>query len=366
MNVTNNGRINKIDAIDALKGIAFLGIFLLHVKATIEWAALGVCIFFVLSGFLLYIRHKTDEDGFGQGILFALNHIKKVYPLHVVTMLFAVFLEGYNIRLAGGSIRNLLVKIICNIFLIQSWIPNVSVNTSLNGVAWFLSAIIFCYTIFSSLGRKIKQYSSKCLCVCVIIILFLQIFSSFIILTITENENVIRWFTYDAPFFRAGDFAIGAITGKLVTEREQKMKGQKIIIENILLVLLLIMTCAVVVWDTKYPHLTMVSKVLNNWTTIYIPLAAAWVVCFYKEVGCISKIKKCKVLIWIGENSMYLFLIHYIVYLYYRYFLLDTSDWHGIVWLVSVIFIGGFTVFFSFAYKKLKKLICYRWLRYKE
>lgn len=53
------GRIRELDA---LKGIAFIGIFLLHVQCNVEWAAFGVCIFFVLSGYLLETRYFDDSQ----------------------------------------------------------------------------------------------------------------------------------------------------------------------------------------------------------------------------------------------------------------------------------------------------------------
>lgn len=57
----------RIRELDALKGVALIGIFLLHVQCNIEWAAFGVCIFFVLSGFLLETRYVNDSQALWGG-----------------------------------------------------------------------------------------------------------------------------------------------------------------------------------------------------------------------------------------------------------------------------------------------------------
>lgn len=44
---------SKIISLQALRAIAFLGIFLSHTNCFIQWPWLGVSTFFVLSGFLM-------------------------------------------------------------------------------------------------------------------------------------------------------------------------------------------------------------------------------------------------------------------------------------------------------------------------
>lgn len=53
---------NKIESLDALRGIAFLGIFFLHSGFYIQWSQLAVSIFFALSGFLLVYRNYDDSE----------------------------------------------------------------------------------------------------------------------------------------------------------------------------------------------------------------------------------------------------------------------------------------------------------------
>lgn len=43
----------KIESLQAMRGLAFIGIFLAHAGCKFEWAALSVTTFMTLSGFLL-------------------------------------------------------------------------------------------------------------------------------------------------------------------------------------------------------------------------------------------------------------------------------------------------------------------------
>ena len=98
-------RNGKILSIQALRAFAFLGIFLSHAGARIlKWPQLGVSIFYVLSGYLMYFQYASKDIGCSikSNALFSGSKIKKLYPLHIVTMLCAIVLFlAVNIR--GGA-----------------------------------------------------------------------------------------------------------------------------------------------------------------------------------------------------------------------------------------------------------------------
>lgn len=58
---------NKIDSFNILRAIAFMGIFMRHVEFKMQWAALGVSVFFVLSGFLLTYQYVDRDENLGGG-----------------------------------------------------------------------------------------------------------------------------------------------------------------------------------------------------------------------------------------------------------------------------------------------------------
>lgn len=71
LNIKKQTKIDnsRLDSLDALKGVAFWGIFFLHVNFAVEWAAFGVSLFFVISGYLLESRHLNDIKAVGGGTL---------------------------------------------------------------------------------------------------------------------------------------------------------------------------------------------------------------------------------------------------------------------------------------------------------
>ena len=118
MNNTNN----RIESLQALRAIAFIGIFLSHAGAPIKWI-LGVSIFFVLSGFLLNYKHSDELlDYSPKGMFkFSIDRIKKLYPLHIITMICAIVLEIVTLIQRGLTIKAIIFligKTVLNIFLL--------------------------------------------------------------------------------------------------------------------------------------------------------------------------------------------------------------------------------------------------------
>lgn len=161
MTYSNDGN-GRIESLQALRAIAFIGIFLTHAGAPYAWPALGVSVFYAMSGFLMTFKHINDELDYSlKGrVLFSLKRIKKLYPLHILTMICAIVLNLAVIIHAGITLKRLVVlagEIVLNVFLMQTWVPYSSINFSLNGVAWYLSVTMFLYFMFPAIQRFIKR-----------------------------------------------------------------------------------------------------------------------------------------------------------------------------------------------------------------
>lgn len=343
----------KIQSVVALRALAFLGIFLLHVGCPFHWSNFGVATFFVLSGFLLSYRYQDTEilGGWKGGLKFAARHIQKIYPLHIVTMILIIILDVVGLivthttsMLEFGKIG---FKVFLNVLLLQSWFPSVSINVSLNGVAWFLSSILFGYFLFPTVKtwlKRIENENSKVL-LAAIGILIIQLGITSVLIMMNVKDDIFRWATYDAPFFRIGDFFIGAIAGELaMCHGRSRIKHGKIPI-------ILVMAAGLVVncWDIFSSHQSVVSKVFGNYTTIYIPIATVLILLLSVEKTFLAN---SKALMFIGENSSYYFLIHYAVIKIMKSILRLNRIEPNDHWILILVVASVLTVFLTEFYKR--------------
>ncbi len=316
-NRDNNGvGKHRIDSLQALRAAAFLGIFFQHADFYIQWSALGVSVFFVLSGFLLTYTYRDRElaPSVRRNAEFSLKKIRKLYPLHLVTMAaFIVMNVAAKIYhgMTAGVLWNLLGKIFLNVTLLQSWYPNRDVSTSLNGVSWYLSVMMFLYFIFPYLRAFVQRTGIGRLCLISAAVLLIEIVSCIPFIYIFGNESpVYIWFMYCFPIFRMGDFFVGCVLARIYHESDMSRIG--FLQASILEILAVCMTAAVCLWFGQW-YQNIILTAMHNWTTLYILPAAVWVFLFALNRGIITRMLSNKLFIWIGNLSAHLFMIHYVV-----------------------------------------------------
>lgn len=351
----------RFDSLQALRTLAFLGVFLCHAGSTVHWSGFGVSIFFVMSGFLLYYLYeeRVMNISFWNNLKFSFSKIKKLYPLHIITTCGFILLALLSIYRAGitlKSIIDLLVKIVLNITLLQTWIPNSRINTCLNGVTWYLSVAMFLYFVFPWICKLIKKINKYMLLIIPAMILVAQVFGCVLVINKFGIDSLVyKWFMYSFPIFRLGDFVIGCCLGKIYK------KLQKIdincIIGTIIEIVVILITALVFIWRESGQS-TVFMKALFNWTTVYIVLACLWIYMFAQRKGVITKLLSNKVMIYIGNISSYAFLIHYVITQYaitaIRYLNIQLSNpmkW-GVIIFELLLSIG-----LSILYKKVEEKI---------
>ena len=115
-----------------LRGVAALYVFLFHmdrwpyihrgfVSNIIDQGAIGMTIFFVLSGFVLAYQYSAKPVGYRT---YAVNRFARIYPIYFLCMVMSVeTLRG----LAGWSVTATIARLstltVANVFVIQAWFP---------------------------------------------------------------------------------------------------------------------------------------------------------------------------------------------------------------------------------------------------
>lgn len=349
----------KITSLQALRALSFLGIFLAHAGAPYEWSELGVAVFFVLSGFLMIYTYYDKEipSGIKGCARFSFRKIGKLYPLHIITMICAIVLKLVVIVRKGitlQSITILLGEIGLNITLLQTWFPNWDVNSSLNGVAWYLSVTMFLYFVFPLIKKWIKRKEDKQLLgICVLLFIIEILVCMPFIYFVGEDSKVYAWFMYGFPIFRLGDFFAGCCLGKFfVCKQESELTFIKGSVIEILATLLAIL---VYKW-LNIGQSSLVFRAMHNRTTLFIPLAVIWVYLFSISKGVITKAFNNSVFVFAGNISAYAFLIHYVIVRY------TDAAFHflgiSLPMRLKLIVIGIellMSIFFSYAYMQWEK-----------
>ena len=326
--LNSSGERSHIFSLQALRALAFLGIFLNHSGYYISWPALGVSVFFVMSGFLMMKNHGKDDynPGFKANLIFSIRRISKVYRLHIVTMFLAAMLDLLFIIRNHEHIKRifiLFIKVLLNTALVQSWIPKNSVNTSLNGVAWYLSAALFLYFIFPTLAMFLKKHNIHpyiSFFAFFVFVILVQTISCIPFILYNINNDIYIWFMYCFPVFRCGEFIIGMFLYRVYEYQTLSLSSSlnsraRFILYSILEVFGIIITILIFT-NIRLPMPSLISQAFYNWTTQFIIPAAIWVYLFASQNGVITKLLSNRVFVSLGNISSYAFLIHYVIILY--------------------------------------------------
>lgn len=312
---------NKIESLQALRAIAFLGIFTStgHTDIT-KLGGWGVSIFFVLSGFLMLLLYY-DRDGMDNvnGVHFAIDKIAGIYPLHIAMLLLNYIIQFVaNFGQLGkilDIINNYWVKFVVDASLMQAWIPNKSYYYSINSVSWYLSVCLFLYAVFPFFLKLIKKYKGNFNAVLsIVIILIIQIAVALVAKDITLfdaiSDDFGRWVVYIFPVYRLGDFLIGcnvAYIFKNMKKEEAKKTTSQTVIFSFLEIGVVVLTVFCQYMRERGGFVIFEKGLSNN--VMYIPISVAFILLFVIKKGIFTTILTNKFLVWFGDISKYTFLI---------------------------------------------------------
>ena len=261
----------------------------------------GVSFFFMLSGFVLSLAYSERiTKGLFSTTPFVVKQWIKIYPLHILTF---IVMFALDIRLEKYCD---ITAVIANILLLQSWVPADSFYFVANSPSWFLCDILFFYVVFSSLNKYILRSDNRKLLAISLVVILLYICLMAVLPTYLVNPIL-----YANPLTRLLDFIVGIILYKLYVSDNgialrDKLNGKSFLTVSLmeLSVILLVVITAIL-----YPHLPQrVRTVSIFWLTI--PLFIYFFAMTDKHSGVISKFLQVKTMLWLGNISFCIYIIH--------------------------------------------------------
>lgn len=195
-----------IKSIQSLRGIAAILIFYHHFGFENVFAEsfgdFGVAFFMTLSGFVVTLaygeRFRADahsgDDAKHPALRFMLSRLIKIYPLYLLCWLLAVAFLPYR-----GSREGIALSLV----MLQSWVPEADVYFAGNGVAWFISDLMFCYLLFVPLMRFTGRWPR--LAAILAGVYFIGYFS----VVLTVPQSMVHGIVYISPLMQLSSFIIG-------------------------------------------------------------------------------------------------------------------------------------------------------------
>ena len=331
----------KIHSLTALRFFAALGVFLHHFHfyehTSSHWLQLtykaffegfvGVTFFYVLSGFIIsYSYHnQAIRRPYTTGE-FLFNRFARLYPVHFLTL--GAALMAYYGWSNLGSVESGVIA--ANAALVHSLVPDPAYFFSINGVSWSISVEVFFYLAFIFLFVRLRtRYLAA-------VGATLAGFIAYLLAGPLAGHPLNGWTFYINPAFRAVDFIAGMLIFRLfISDRFRPTVSQSSAMEVGSLFLL----AAFAYFGIK--HIPMAWR----YDLFYlIPMMfVVWAFCHGQ--GVISLLISKRFLVWLGEASFSLYMIHQIIIaLALRNTPVDINSPNQVLWFVGVTTLTGVVV----------------------
>ena len=212
-------------SIQGLRCLAFICIFLHHSGLTGmgSYGPFGVSIFIILSGTLMSANYLGNRKEAKFGAKFVWTKMKKLYPLHIITML---AMAVYVMYLEDVKLKSFVCGLLANIFMAQSYVGQFLPTQAFNGVSWYLAVCVITYLAFPILLKILRAYKKHNTAYVAIALSVMCILGISFLTKTFGNEKQQYYFTYNFPPFRIPEFFIGCNLGYLhVTDSKEKKKN---------------------------------------------------------------------------------------------------------------------------------------------
>lgn len=289
----------------------------------------GVSFFFVLSGFILQHAYRESVDGASYPRFLAMR-FSRLWPCHIAVIALVVLAGGQDlVDFIDATYSK--AQIFASLFLFQAWSPDAMGLFALNGPAWALSAELFYYALFPFLSRQAYRFPYRPAVAGALIT-----FSWLAGLWLFKPDADIIVLSVNNPLARIFEFTIGITAYEAVVRHRIRFINTFHEACAILLVIAFVgfLSPAVASFAGARGHI-----VLSNWLIASFSSAAfvALIVVFSLQRGVLSRFLASAPIVYLGDISFALFLVHQPVIFYLNRHHAWFSS-HPVIWQV-VLFI---------------------------
>ena len=334
-------------------------------------ATFAVDFFFLLSGFGMMLGNLwriNDKDlkfpKISESLSYGINHVKKIYPVYLATILFGLLAQTahavYNEKFSFGFICKEVIKLVVHLPILQSATGMMTFTHAFNGVTWFLSALFCIYLVSPFLMYCLRKISKSVrvdfllLLIEFVAILALAYLFGAIELKLQNIHGIehlsVNNLVYGSPYRRV----FYVLSGMTLSNMYSKLRLKEISVSKSLFTVLEITISMLVViyffMRNSLPNTHFYYKYL-----IDIFLCSCFMFIFAFDSGCISKFLEKNKMQELGNLSMYIFLIHYPIRIYFGWFFEKYFEQTLLNCFIFIVFILISTFILSYVAASLSK-----------
>jgi len=287
----------EIYSLTGLRFVAAFYVFLFHIhirwpitsnsfiKNLVDQGAIGMSLFFMLSGFVLAYRYSDLQTTWKN---YLINRFARIYPIYLVAAL--VTIPWIGIPFQENTLKEmgqLLLILTSNIFLIQAWFPQFFSLWN-DGASWSISVEAFCYLLFPLFLPLLLRLSIYWLQCALTVFYLLSVMPG---MTEALFGGAFVMVFYSMPIFRLPEFLIGIcifLTIRLGINSRFGAQSQLIVLGGLVGYLGF--------FSEKFPV-----YIGHNW--ISIPVFAFVIFSLYSSKGVIASLLQSRLFVWLGKIS---------------------------------------------------------------
>lgn len=299
------------------------------IKPLLFGGEMAVCFFFVVSGFLTAYTHRGVPSSYRH---YALQKYAKLITGNAIFLLL-LLPKAY----LGGE-EHLTTKFLLDLTLLQCWVPIRDYNLAINGVAWFLSTLLFIYMLAPYIVRWVLNARWRH-----VGLLALGMAIVVAVAAVSTPAEVSNFWLYMFPPFRLVDFVLGVITYRCYLA----LSGHKALLRWLPVaefVLVVIVTCAVwIYFNAGYPQ-------VNHAIVMWLPCSLLILLTALEDQrgGLLGRAMRTRALTRLGDVTGCMFISHLFIIWVYVYVMMKLGiDYHSLwvqVGYVAIVIAFGFVV----------------------
>ncbi len=340
---TLSTRPARLDTLTSLRFVAAAMIMLFHgdqyfgIKGLSSLLYLGqaVSFFFVLSGFILTYVYSKVEGRKGY-LKFIWARLVRIWPAHIAVIVILCILLPFEFWTLPSD--NYQLYSLFNVLLVHSWIPLAQSFFSLNAVSWSISTELFFYLLFPFLIYKWdKTWHWKLALSAGLTLLLIGIGHALSLPRNSTDELALSGLIYINPLARLLEFVIGMVACSLY--RQWSSSSLSFVLASILEIGIVTIVLACMWKLTLNLDSAWITWLQGSRNAVFF---GVMIIIFSFQRGVLSLLLKWRVMVFLGELSYGLYLIHTIILRLYAYHAANIQDHFWLAycsyWILSLVF----------------------------